>query len=453
MKDLTKGNILRLIITFAIPIAIGNIFQLFYSLADTRIVGEFLGEEALAAVGSTASLNSMIIGFLMGMTNGFAIVTARYFGAKDERGLRRSVAATFILGVGVAALLTLASVIFLMPLLKLLNTPEHIIDQAYRYFRIILWGMMGSMLYNICAGLFRAIGDSVTPLVFLVFSTLLNIGLDLLFVCSFGLGVEGAAYATVLSQFLAFICCIFYMIKKYPLLHFGREEMALEKSMVREMLSIGLSMGFMNSLINVGSVALQGAINSLKDADYIVAHTAARKITEFFMLPFGFFGTAMATFAGQNLGARKPERIRKGLYQVILLTFGWCAVVVLLSYTVVPLFVQAVTATSQQKIIDIATLYLRVDTLLYFVTAVIIILRNVMQGIGDSVTPIVSSGMELLCKVLVAVFLTPYLGYWAIILSEPISWVVMVVPLLISARKNPVLCRERKAFKIKKGGV
>ena len=300
------------------------------------------------------------------------------------------------------------------------------------------------MLYNVCAGLFRAVGDSVTPLLFLIASTGVNIGLDLLFVCVFHLGVEGAAAATVISQALSFLACFVYMQKKYAMLRFGRADLMPDRELMREMLTIGISMGFMNSLINIGSVVLQRAINSLNDASYIVAHTAARKITEIFMLPFGVFGSAMATFCGQNLGAGKTDRIRRGLREVILITWAWCALTVLLSYTAVPYLVELITATKNKGIIDTASLYLQMDTMLYFVTAVICILRNAMQGIGDSVTPIISSFLELLCKFLVAVFLTPYWGYWAIIWSEPVSWVIMIIPLLVNAYRNPVLHYRRR---------
>lgn len=439
MKDLTKGKILPLLLGFAVPIAVGNIFQLFYSLADTRIVGSFLGEEALAAVGATSSLNNMIIGFLLGMTNGFAIIVARYFGAKDHDNLKRAVAATFILGIGMAFIFTIVSVSLLRFILVGLQTPKNLLDLSVEYFRIILFGMTGAMLYNVCAGLFRAIGDSLTPLLFLIASTFVNIGLDLLFVCVFHLGVAGAAWATILSQYGSFACCFIYMRKRYDILLFGKKDCHLKRDMVKEMLSIGFSMGFMNSLINIGSVALQGAINSLQDTNYIVAHTAARKITEVFMLPFSVFGTTMATFCGQNLGAGKNDRIKKGLWRVIWITWAWCAGMIILAYTVAPVLVHLITDTTQVKVIATASLYLRMNTILYFIPAVICILRYAMQGIGDSITPVISSSLELLCKVLVAVFLTPYLGYWAIIWSEPISWVIMVIPLLIRIANNPVL--------------
>lgn len=436
MKDLTKGNPCKLILSFALPICIGNILQIFYSLADTRIVGDFLGEDALAAVGSTSSLNNMIIGFLLGLTNGFAIVAARYFGAKDMRGLRRAAVADFMLGILVAAFLTVVSVGFLPMILNGLHTPAALVGQAGSYFRIILLGMIFSMLYNVCAGLLRAIGDSLTPLLFLVFSALANIGLDILFIAVFHMGVQGAALATVASQTMSFIMCFAYLWRRYEILRFRIQDIHLEKGMVKEMFQTGLSMGFMSSLINIGSVALQGAINSLGNTDYIVAQTAARKITEVFMLPFSVFGTTIATYSGQNKGAGKPERIKQGCRDVILITWGWCIGMILLSYTVVPEFVRLITASDNQAVIRAASLYLRVDTLLYFVPALICILRNVMQGIGDTVTPVVSSSIELVCKVLVALFLTPVLGYTAIILAEPIAWVLMVIPLIVQIRKN-----------------
>lgn len=439
MKDLTTGNPCKLILSFSIPIFLGNILQLFYGLADTRIVGEFLGEDALAAVGSTSSLNNMLLGFLLGMTNGFAIIAARQFGAKNMHGLKKAVAATFVLGSMAAVLLTVPSVCFLPVILRVLQTPEELIPDAQRYFQIILLGMLFSMLYNVCAALLRAIGDSLTPLLFLVFSTVLNVGLDLLLIGFFRMGVEGAALATVISQTVSFAACMVYLWHRYAVLRFGWEDLHVRKGVAGELIQIGLSMGFMNSLINIGSVALQGAINSLNNTDYIVAQTAARRITEIFMLPFSVFGTAIATYCGQNKGAGKPERIKRGIRDVVWITWAWCVLMVVFAYTVVPWMVQEITASTNRAMIGAAALYLRVDTLLYFVPALICILRNAMQGIGDTVTPVVSSSIELVCKVLVALFLTPMLGYMAIILAEPIAWVLMVIPLLVKIRSNPVI--------------
>ena len=438
MKDLTQGKPLKLILQFALPIMLGNIFQLFYSLADTRIVGSYLGEQALAAVGVTSSLNSMIVGFLIGLTNGFAIITARGFGAKDEAHIRRAVAGTFMLGLATSLVLTAASVLFLPGILRLLHTEENLIPLAVRYFRIILFGMTAAMLYNVCAGLLRAIGDTVAPLVSLVISALLNVGLDLLFVRVFAFGVEGAAIATVLSQIIAFAACFCYLWKRYPILRVQRKECRLSPETVKELYTTGLSVGLMGCLVNIGSVALQGAINGFGEHT-IVAHTAARKITELFMLPFAVFGTTMATFSGQNMGAGRPDRIKKGLIQAILLVWGWCLLMLLIAYLAAPWLVRAVTATKETDIIETAALYLRVNTLFYAVPTVICLARNTMQGMGDSITPLVSSGVELVGKVLIAVVFSNYFGYMAVIWSEPVIWILMVIPLLVQLIRNPLM--------------
>lgn len=435
MKDLTKGTPLKLILKFALPIMLGNIFQLFYSLADTRIVGSYLGKEALAAVGATSSLNNMIIGFLLGMTNGFAIISARSFGAGDHKHLKKAVAATFELGIITSCAFTVLSMLFLPQILKLLHTPTQLMPIAIRYFRIILLGMTAAMLYNICAGLLRAIGDTVTPLIFLIISAFLNVGLDLLFVRGFGMHVEGAALATVLSQILAFSASFCYLWKKYPILRFEKKNLRLTGDMVKELYATGLSMGFMSSLVNFGSVSLQSAINTFGD-NIIVAHTAARKISELFMLPFSVFGMTMATYCGQNRGAGRIDRIRQGLWHSILVVWGWCLLVILTAYTLAPFMIRAVTASQEAEIIETAALYLRVNTPFYFICTVICLVRNCMQGIGDGVTPVISSTVELIGKVFVAFVLAGHLGYAAIMIAEPLTWFFMVIPLLVMIRKE-----------------
>lgn len=443
MKDLTKGSPARLIIAFAIPVMAGNLFQLFYNLADTRIVGSFLGDTALTAVGATNSLNSLVVGFLTGLANGFGIVTARHFGADDARMVKRSVAATLVLGTGISVLMTAAFSGLLIPLLRSLNTPENLLGQSAAYFRIILFGLTAAMLYNGCAAVLRAVGDTVTPLVFLILSALLNVGLDLFFVCVLHTGVAGAAAATVLAQVVSGALCVLYIYRKYPILHPERADFRLSPWLVGQLMGSGLSMGFMMSLVNLGSVLLQGAINTFGEST-ILAHTAARRLTELFMLPFSVFGTTMATFCSQNWGAHKPERIRSGIRQSLLICWAWCALVLVVVYTAVPALVRMVTGTSTPEVIETASLYLRIDGLLYFVTAGICVLRNALQGIGDLVTPIFSSFLELFGKLAVVLFLTPRLGYMGVILAEPIVWVVMVIPLIVmSVKRLRVLLGDR----------
>lgn len=441
MKDLTEGSVLKVILGFAAPVAAGNVFQLLYSLVDTRIVGSTLGNDALAALGATTTLNSLIVGFLIGLTNGFAVVAAQRFGAGDYEKLRRTAAWSVVLGILISLLLTVFSVGMLSQILKWLNMPAEHYESGYAYIRVILLGMTASMLYNICASLLRAIGDTFTPLIFLIFSTVLNVFLDYFCICNLKLGVAGAAYATVIAQIIAFVLCMGYMLKKYKMLRFGWSDLRDGKRLVQRMLASGCSMGLMSSLVAFGTVALQSAINTF-GTNTIVAHTAARKITELFMLPFSVFGMTMTTFCGQNLGAGKYDRIREGIKKAYLLEFVWCVLVVIASNTIARLLIQAVTDTHIEEVIRTATLYLRVDTLLYFVTAGITVFRNSLQGMGDCVTPVISSFIELAGKVLVVMFLTPSLGYWGIILAEPIVWVLMVIPLMVKLFTHPLLKRK-----------
>lgn len=439
MKDLTKGNITKLLFAFAIPVLIGCILQLTYSLVDTRIVGSALGENALAAVGATSSLSSLLIGFLQGLTNGFAVIAAQFFGAQDFKGLKRCVAASLSLGCAIAVFITAAALIFLHPLLSLLNTPLDVIDLSGDYISIIFAGLIISMLYNVCSALLRAIGDTITPLIFLAVSVVLNIFLDLLCIFPLAMGVRGAAIATVISQLIAMLACFFYMIKRYEILHLHREDFhGISGKLTKDLLSCGLSMGFMSSLVNLGTVALQTSINTL-GTDIIVAHTAARKISELFMLIFIVFGTTMATFCGQNLGAGEIRRIKDGIKKSILYSWIWCLGVIVVTWLFAPNLIYLVTGSDNPIVIKNAVAYLRFDTLFYFVTALICVIRNAMQGIGDHITPLVSSSLELVGKVVFALIFVPILGYRGVILAEPVSWFIMVIPLLIQILRTPIL--------------
>lgn len=424
MKKLTEGSPARLIIGFAIPLLLGNVFQLFYSLADTRIVGETLGENALAALGATAAINTVIIGFLNGLTNGFALLTARFFGAKDEKNMRRTVAATLVLGFATAVVLTFLSLVFLDPLLHLLNTPDEIFVQAKAYIRIILAGMAITMCYNICAAVLRAVGDTVTPLVFLIISTFINIALDLLFIKGFGGGVEGAAYATLIAQLLSVVLCIVYIFRKYHILIPDRASFGFSAKLAGDMYATGLSMGLMISLVGIGTVIIQGAIN-IFGTDIIVSHTASRKISDMFMLPISVFGASAATFAGQNYGAGKIKRVKQGIYSATIITWVWSAVVITVAYAFTPFLVHFITGIDNAEIIDVSRKYLWVNTPFYFILDIVIVFRNALQGVGDKITPILSSILELIGKFAVAMALAPRLGYFGVMISEPLVWIGM----------------------------
>ena len=433
MIDLTTGNPIKQMIKFALPVCLGNIFQLFYSLADTRIVGSTLGESSLASVGATTSISTLLIGFLSGMTNGFSIVVAQQFGEKNEKKIKKTVAGSLFLGLVISIIISVISISFLDEILKILNISEELYQNSTLYIKVILLGITATMFYNAFAGILRAIGDTFAPLMFLIIACGLNIFLDLFFILKLGLGVSGAGLATVISQGFSVLLCIIYMWEKYPIFRIEKKDFFIKLELLKRLFYSGFSMAMMMSLVFFGTLALQTAINTF-GTNIIVAHTASRKLTEFFMLPFSVFGITMATYCGQNKGANEPERIKKGIWQALFITWGWSVIVIILSYTIAPFLIYMVTGTTNREIILTSQKYLRINTIFYFVPATISILRNAMQGIGDHVTPIFSSGLELIGKVCVVIFLVPSLEYFGIIISEPIVWIVMVIPLIKKIR-------------------
>lgn len=444
MKKLTEGTPIKLILLFAIPLFIGSVFQLFYSLVDTRIVGSTLGETALAGVGATTPLSDFFMSFLNGCNNGFAIIVATYFGAKDESNMKKAMAGTILLGLSFSLLISIVSLIFLDPLLHFLNIDAQLYVYAKDYIKVILAGLLAATLYNACAAILRAVGDSFTPLIFLIVATVLNIGLDYLFILPFQMGVAGAAYATVISQMVSAFTCLGYMYIKYPMLRLKKEDFRISSRVIRKLLPTGLSMAFMMSFVNFGTLALQTSINTFHTFT-IVAHTAARKCTSIFMLPFSVLGSTLATFCGQNLGAKLYDRIKTGIIHTLLLTFCWCGLVIITANTLSPVLVHLITGSSEPVILETASLYLKINTAFYFVPAAICLLRNAMQGFGDNKTPVFSSSLELIGKILIAYFLAPAIGYMGIIVAEPIVWIIMVIPLIIGTLRNPIFKYSQSA--------
>lgn len=434
MKDLTKGNPIKAMCGFALPLFIGHLFQLFYGLADIRIVGSCLGDDALAAVSATTTLNDLIVGFLVGLTNGFAVITARSYGEGNMDKVRKVFGSSIKLGLIVSVILTAVSLLFLEEILRLLSVPDEHLKAGIEYIGVILAGMTFSMLYNALASALRALGDTAAPLFFLIISAFLNIGLDLLLIRSFDMGVAGASLATVISQAISFAACLVYILVRYPLLRLKLSDFKTDLRLDKLLMVTGVSMGLMSSLVCLGTVVLQGAINRL-GTTIIIAHGAARKVTNIFMLPFGIFGMTMATYCGQCYGAGKYDRIKKGVYAAIGICWAWCVLVMIVSWTVVPSLIRLITDTDNDEAVRWAATYLKFDTLLYFLTALICPVRNALQGIGDHVTPLVSSGVELATKIIAAYALAPVLGYWGIILTEPIAWTVMIIPLVVKMLK------------------
>ncbi len=430
MKSLTKGNPLKLITLFAIPLAIGLLFQQFYSLVDIRIVGSALGEIPLAAVGASTVLSDFIVSFVNYFCNGFAIVIATCFGSGNTKNLKKAVGASFIIGTALSLILTVSFLIFMDPLLKILNVDASLMEMSKNYLRIIILGLFFSVLYNTCAAVLRGIGDTVTPLIFLILSSLLNISLDYLFIVGLHMGVAGASAATVLSQAISAVLCMIRIIKKYPILHLSKEDFSFDRAIYSEILTTGFSMGLMISLVHMGTLILQSAINSF-GAYTIVAHTAARKASHLMMMPCSFYGTALAAFSGQNYGAGEYERIRKGCLSSIIAVSIWNTAWLILVWTAGRNIISLISASTNEEVLYWGSMYLKVDICFYILCTLVCLIRNTLQGMGHSMITIVSSFLELLVKAVIAFTLAPIIGYWGIIWCEPIAWGIMLIPLLI----------------------
>lgn len=405
-KTLTEGTPWKQILLFSIPIFWGNIFQLLYSLVDTKIVGSTLGTEALAAVGSVSTLHTLMTGFLNGLTLGFSLITAMCFGADNMKRLKKSFAMTMELGVMTTTVLVVALMLVLQPLLHLLNVPEEQFAMSYAYISVLIVGLFATVLYNLCANTLRAIGDSLTPLLFLILATVSNIGLDYLFILAFHMGVQGAAYATVLAQLNSVVLCFIRIFRKFPVLHLQKSDFRPEKELIVEMYKSGLSMGLMSCLVSIGTIMLQSAINTF-GTTVIVAHTAARKVFEIMSLPMSVLGSAMATYCGQNYGAKRFDRIRQGIRASLLIAAIWSVAVFIICHTVEGALIRFVASTTDAEVIYWGSMYLKVDMSFIVVCGVIVILRNSMQGFGDRVIPVFSSCIELAGKIIFAFVFAP----------------------------------------------
>lgn len=431
MKDLTKGNIVRLLIAFSLPLLIGNVFQQLYNVVDTKVVGEFLGEDALAAMGASSPVFNLIVGAMNGLGNGFGIVVSKFYGAKNWKRMHQAIASSVLLSVGITLVMTVTALFLIQPLLRLLNTPDAIMERCVGYIRVIILFMAFTTAFNLCSAILRAVGDTIRPLIFLALATIINVGLDILFVGVWKLDVQGAAYATVIAQAISFVCCFVYIIKKCPELHIDRSDFVWDRSLIQDLMGQGLAMAFMLCLVSIGTLILQGAINKF-GTEIIAAHTIARKLSEIFMLPFSSLGVAAATFTGQNYGADRYDRIRTGIRDAIIISWIWSVVVIAAVYLAAPVLIRLISGATTPDVIQTAEQYLKFDTPFYFVLGILIVLRNAMQGLGRKVVPMISSSIELVGKLVVAWILADVMGYFGIIISEPATWILCTVLLCIT---------------------
>ena len=441
--DLTRDKITKALVLFAIPIFISNIFQQLYNTADTVIIGNVLGETALAAIGASTAIYELIVGFGIGIGNGLSIVVARAYGAEDREMLKKSVAGSLIITVIVTIIIMIFSNVLLYPLLEMLNTPNDIIDEAYSYINTITLFVGIMFAYNLFAGLLRAIGNSIMPLVFLIISSIINIILDIVFIVEFNMGIKGVAVATVIAQGVSAVLCIIYIIKKCSILIPSKRHFKIDKKLYKELSGQGLSMGLMLSIVSMGTVILQSAINNL---GYLImaGHISARKIQSICIMPLMTLSLALATFVSQNKGAGKLHRIKEGVKIGNRLALIWSVIITVVLLIGAPTMIKFISGSGEAEVIENGALYLRINTLFYVVLGVLLNLRNSMQGLGEKVMPLISSIIEIVGKILFVALFIPRLGYFGIIVCEPIIWCFMCGQLVYSYYKNPILHGEEK---------
>lgn len=437
-KDMTKGSPMKLILGFAVPLLFGLVFQQFYSMVDAVIVGHYLGVDSLAAVGATGSVNFLIIGFCMGVCNGFAIPIAQEFGAKHEGELKRFVANSVWLSVVFAVVITVAVSLSCRPILQLMRTPANIIDGSYDYIIIIFLGIPVVFLYNMTAAILRSLGDSKTPVVFLVLAAVMNIFLDVFCIVILPMGVAGAAVATVVSQAVAGLACLIYMRKKFTILKLSREECRWSRNYVSKLCNMGIPMGLQYSITAIGSVILQSAVNGI-DSNAVAAVTAGSKVSMLLVCPFDALGSTMATYGGQNVGAGDLDRVDRGLKDCTKLGLLYSLIalgaVFLFGKQLLLLFLDA----EEEQIIANAYYFMQISALFYYPLALVNIVRFLIQGMGFSKLAVFAGAFEMLARGLAGFLLVPVFGFVAVCLASPLAWIfadAFLIPAFFHVRKK-----------------
>lgn len=451
IKDMTTGRPISLLTKFFIPLLMGNLFQQFYSMVDSIIVGKFVGVNALAGVGATGAFNFLILGFAMGICGGFGIMFGQRFGARDYKGMRNYIANSLYLTVAVAGILTPITMIFCRQILLLMQTPVEILEEAYSYIIVILAGILVTMLYNIAAAILRAIGDSKTPLYALIGASLINIALDLLFVLVFHMGTFGVGVATVIAQGISGLFCFLYMFRKYEILKFHEGEYRADRLKMVHLMGLGIPMALQFSITAIGSVMIQTAVNGL-GAIAVAAVAAGSKVSMIFSGVFEMIGMAMATYSSQNKGAREYERIKQGVKAGFIMAAIGCVVTItvvqLLGRQIALLFIDS----GEVEIMDKIVLYLRFNSFAYPCLGTLLVLRSTLQGIGYSFIAMLAGVSELLGRGLVAFFMVGSLGFFGVCMANPAAWIfadiILVISYIYGIKKLNIEEKQWKAMSI-----
>lgn len=438
VRDLTVGDPMKLIVSFAVSLLWGMLFQQLYNIIDTAIVSWFLGKEAYTGVGTTGSINFLIMGFCMGVCNGFAIPVAQRFGAKDYKSMRKFVSHAIILCVVFASVMTFFVSIFCRQILVMMNTPAEVLDYAYKYILVIFLGIPVTYMYNLLSGIIRALGDSKHPVQFLIIASVINIVLDFIFIVPFGWGISGAALATVLAQAFSGIMCLVFIIRKIDILHLSKEDFELDKSHFAILMNMGVPMGLQYSITAIGSVILQIAINGL-GTDAAASVTTASKVGMFFCIPFDALGSTMATYGGQNVGAKKLEHLQQGLMAAVKLGCSYSIIAFIVIYFFGRYFAMVFLDAADVACLDNAHLYLIINSAFYIPLALVNIVRFLIQGMGFSMFAVLAGVMEMIGRTIVGVLLVPIFGFTAVCFASPIAWILadlFLIPAYISVKNR-----------------
>lgn len=426
---MTTGNPVKLIIKFMIPMCLGNIFQQFYNIADSIVAGQFLGVNALAAIGSTGSLIFFVTGWLNGLTSGFSIWVAQWFGAKRLDRMRHFIAMSIYICLFFVVVMTAGFLIANKPILRLMNAPEELLDDISRYMGIIYAGLIVTCAYNAFSSVLRALGDSKSPLYFLIVSATINVGLDIGFIVFFHMGVEGCAYATVIAQGISALLCLIYIIKKFDVLKLKKRDFKFSFLIIRRLLALGVPMGLQFSITAIGTIIVQGAINVYGPVS-MAGFSAASKIQNIICTVFVSFGATVATYVGQNRGAGKMDRVRKGVYLTQLMILVTSFVIMGIIYGLGSYMVLIFVDPSETDVIQAAQIYFHAVAWCYPFLGSIYLYRNALQGMGYGLVPMLGGVFELFARWGIVALVAGSAGFGAVCLSDPAAWIAALIPLV-----------------------
>ncbi len=428
-NDMTVGSPVKLIIQFMIPMCLGNIFQQFYNIADSIIAGQFIGVNALAAIGSTGSLMFFVTGWLNGLTSGFAILVSQLFGAKKYDEMRHYVAMSIYLTAAFTIAMTVGFEIANAPILRMMNTPDEVIGDVIKYMAIIYAGLIVTAAYNALSSFLRALGDSKSPLYFLIISALLNIVLDIVFIVCFGMGVEGCAYATVIAQGISALLCLVYIKKKMPLLHLEKKNFTVSVNSFKRLLALGIPMGLQFSITAIGTIIVQGAVN-VYGAVHMAGFSAAGKLQNIVTTIFVAFGATAATFVGQNRGAGKMDRVKSGVKSTQLMIFGWSVISMILVFFFGKYLTCIFVDPSETEVLEVSVTYFRTVFWAYPFLGSIFLYRNALQGMGYGLVPMLGGIFELVARAGIVFFIAGKTSFAGVCLADPAAWIAALIPLI-----------------------